>query len=106
MQSPRESQVEAPANAGDVLGKLRAQASKSKTFTKLSDQSREQLLTTIMGKKRKLAEGQVEELNFDTSARQEYLTGFHKRKQARIQSAREAAIKRDKEEKVKERKLV
>lgn len=59
-----------------------------------------------MGKKRKLAEGQVEDLTFDPSARQEYLTGFHKRKQARIQTAREAAIKREKEERVKERKAV
>lgn len=59
-----------------------------------------------MGKKRKLAEGQVEDLTFDPSARQEYLTGFHKRKQARIQTAREAAIKREKEERAKERKAV
>ncbi|EGP86198.1 uncharacterized protein MYCGRDRAFT_18396, partial [Zymoseptoria tritici IPO323] len=43
------------------------------------------------------------ELTFDPSARQEYLSGFSKRKTARKEHAREQAIKRDKEEKVKER---
>lgn len=59
-------------------------------------------------KRRKLGvkSERVDELTFDPTARQDYLTGFHKRKQARIQTAREAAIKRDKEEKVKERKQV
>lgn len=55
-------------------------------------------------KRRKLH--QVEEITFDVAARQEYLTGFHKRKQQRIQNARESAAKRDKEERVKERQQV
>ncbi|RMY07858.1 hypothetical protein D0868_05128 [Hortaea werneckii] len=54
-------------------------------------------------KKRRLDPTPVEELTFDPSARNEYLTGFHKRKQARIENARETAKKRDKEEKVRER---
>lgn len=49
---------------------------------------------------------QVEEITFDPEARQEYLTGFHKRKQQRIENARDAAVKREKEERVKERKQV
>ena len=37
------------------------------------------------------------ELTFDTDARQDYLTGFHKRKLARIKHARESAAKMEKE---------
>ncbi|KAF2209881.1 hypothetical protein CERZMDRAFT_99939 [Cercospora zeae-maydis SCOH1-5] len=46
----------------------------------------------------------VEELTFSIDARQEYLTGFSKRKQARKEQAKEHAIRMAKEEKVKERK--
>lgn len=49
---------------------------------------------------------QPEEITFDPSARQEYLTGFHKRKLARKEAAREIAVKREKEEKVAQRKQV
>ncbi|KAK0356841.1 hypothetical protein LTR91_021701 [Friedmanniomyces endolithicus] len=55
-------------------------------------------------KKRRLDSQQPAELNFDVSARQEYLSGFHKRKVARKENARETAIKRDKEERVVQRK--
>lgn len=47
--------------------------------------------------------GQPLTLDFDPSARQEYLSGFSKRKTARKEAAREQAIKRDREERVKER---
>lgn len=59
-------------------------------------------------KRRKIAplSSQPAELTFDPSARQEYLSGFSKRKTARKEHAREQAIKRDKEEKVKERAQV
>lgn len=56
--------------------------------------------------KRRRLEQQPEEITFDPSARQEYLTGFHKRKEARKQHARDTAAKKEKEEKVKERKQV
>lgn len=61
-----------------------------------------------IGKKRKRDDryGQIEELTFNPEARQEYLTGFSKRKQARKDHAKEVAIKREKEEKIKERKAV
>ena len=55
-------------------------------------------------KRRKL--DQAEEITFDPAARQEYLTGFSKRKQQRIQNARDVAAKKEKEEKVKERQQV
>ncbi|KAK1047644.1 hypothetical protein LTR74_017713, partial [Friedmanniomyces endolithicus] len=57
-----------------------------------------------LAKKRRLDSQQPAELNFDVSARQEYLSGFHKRKVARKENARETAIKRDKEERVVQRK--
>ncbi|EOD51980.1 protein required for cell viability rrp17 [Neofusicoccum parvum] len=47
---------------------------------------------------------QIEEITFDNSARAEYLTGFSKRKQARIKHAQEQAVKREKEERVAQRK--
>ncbi|KAF2725467.1 hypothetical protein K431DRAFT_290588 [Polychaeton citri CBS 116435] len=53
-------------------------------------------------KRRKL--DQPEEIKFDLSARQDYLSGYRRRKQARIQHAREVAIKKEKEEKTKERR--
>lgn len=48
----------------------------------------------------------VEELKFDPDARQEYLTGFHKRKVQRIKHAQEQAAKLAKEEKLEHRKEV
>lgn len=61
-----------------------------------------------IAKRRKLNDkhARVEELTFDPSARNEYLTGFHKRKEARKEHARAVAIQREKEEKVRERKQV
>jgi ribosomal RNA-processing protein 17 len=57
-------------------------------------------------KKRRLNPNQPQEILFDPSSRADYLTGFHKRKQARIQHARETAAKREKEERVKERQQI
>lgn len=48
----------------------------------------------------------LEEISFDPAAREEYLTGFHKRKQQRILHAKEQAIKKERDEKIKERKKV
>jgi hypothetical protein len=56
-------------------------------------------------KKRKVAPA-IEEISFDPSAREDYLTGFHKRKVQRIKNAREEAAKRDREEKLAARKTV
>jgi ribosomal RNA-processing protein 17 len=57
-----------------------------------------------VAKRRKVE--QVEEITFNPEARQEYLTGFHKRKLQRIENARDAAAKREKEERVRARKEV
>jgi ribosomal RNA-processing protein 17 len=56
-------------------------------------------------KKRK-AEPTIEEVNFNFDAREEYLTGFHKRKVQRQKWAQEQAAKREKEEKLLTRKQV
>ncbi|KAF2033807.1 hypothetical protein EK21DRAFT_57595 [Setomelanomma holmii] len=55
-------------------------------------------------KKRKLNVVVPEKIDFDPSAREEYLTGFHKRKVARQKHAQEEAAKREKEEKLRFRR--
>ncbi|KAJ5312257.1 hypothetical protein PENANT_c011G07844 [Penicillium antarcticum] len=55
-------------------------------------------------KRRKVAQPKVEEINFNTEDRQEWLTGFHKRKLQRAKHAQDAAEKRYKEEKRADRK--
>lgn len=47
-----------------------------------------------------------ENISFDPAAREEYLTGFHKRRQARIKHAQEENAKREKEEKTRLRREV
>ena len=56
-------------------------------------------------KKRKPASA-IEEITFDLRAREDYLTGFHKRKLQRIKHAKEEAAKKDREEKINARKIV
>lgn len=56
-------------------------------------------------KKRKTVH-KVEEVTFDRDARAEYLSGFRKRKQARIKHAQEVAEKKAREEKIEMRKQV
>ena len=56
-------------------------------------------------KKRKLA-NQPEEINFDPDARQQFLTGFRKRKLQRVKHAQEVAEKRAREERIEYRKRV
>ena len=56
-------------------------------------------------KKRKPASA-IEEISFDFSAREEYLTGFHKRKLQRIKHAKEEAAKKEREDKLAARKIV
>lgn len=57
-------------------------------------------------KKRKISVTAPEKIEFDPSAREEYLTGFHKRKVARQKFAQEEAAKREKEEKLRFRREV
>lgn len=56
-------------------------------------------------KKRKATHA-VEEITFDKDARAEYLTGFRKRKQARIKHAKEIAEEKAREERIVMRKQV
>ena len=57
-------------------------------------------------KKRKMNSAAVEEVLFDSSARQEYLSGFHKRKLQRARHAQELAEKKARQEKVEQRRKV
>jgi len=58
-------------------------------------------------KRRKLdASNAPAEIVFDDISRADYLTGFHKRKQARIRHAQELAAKKEREDKVKGRALI
>lgn len=57
-------------------------------------------------KKRRKPVPTIEEIQFDASAREDYLTGFHKRKLQRIKNAKEEAAKKEREEKIEARKLV
>jgi hypothetical protein len=55
-------------------------------------------------KKRK--HGAIEEISFDFGAREDFLTGFHKRKLQRIKHAQEQAAKKEREERIANRKAV
>ena len=56
-------------------------------------------------KKRKLSSA-VEEVTFDSNAREDYLTGFHKRKLQRIKHAKEEAAKKERQDRIMARKVV
>lgn len=56
-------------------------------------------------KKRK-TEHKIEEINFDFDKREDYLTGFHKRKVARAKQAQVEAEKKAREERTELRKTV
>jgi Nucleolar protein 12 (25kDa) len=57
-------------------------------------------------KRRKPDSVAVEEITFDPTARQDYLTGFHKRKLQRAKHAQEIAEKKARAERIKERRKV
>jgi ribosomal RNA-processing protein 17 len=57
-------------------------------------------------KRRRIETAAVEEIQFDAAARQEYLTGFHKRKVQRAKHAQEAAEKKARLERIEERRKV
>lgn len=48
----------------------------------------------------------IEEISFDFSAREDYLTGFHKRKVARAKQAQDEAKVKEREERIVTRKQV
>ncbi|KAK3308566.1 nucleolar protein 12-domain-containing protein [Chaetomium strumarium] len=56
-------------------------------------------------KKRKITHA-IEEITFDKDARAEYLTGFHKRKQARIKHAQEIAERKARQDRIEMRKQI
>ena len=48
----------------------------------------------------------IDEITYDAEARQDYLTGFHKRKLHRQKQAQEIAAKKEREERLRERQQV
>lgn len=57
-------------------------------------------------RKRRKTTSATEEITFDFNAREDYLTGFHKRKLQRIKHAKEEATKKEREERITARKIV
>ena len=57
-------------------------------------------------RKKRKSESAIEEITFDFSAREDYLTGFHKRKLQRIKHAKQEAAKKDREDKIAARRIV
>ncbi len=55
-------------------------------------------------KRRKTESTAIQEITFDISARQDYLTGFHKRKLQRAKHAQEIAEKKARAERIEERR--
>ena len=62
-------------------------------------------LSNAPSKKRKKNYG-IEEITYDANAREDFLTGFHKRKLQRAKHAREEAAKKEKAERIEARKNV
>jgi hypothetical protein len=67
---------------------------------------RQRKTTLIAPLKKRKRDAAVEEINFDFDKREEYLTGFHKRKVQRAKQAQEEAAKKAREERIATRKQV
>lgn len=57
-------------------------------------------------KRRKTDSAIIEEITFDLDARQDYLTGFHKRKLQRAKHAKEIAEKKARADRIEHRRKV
>ncbi|RMZ82882.1 hypothetical protein DV737_g1871, partial [Chaetothyriales sp. CBS 132003] len=57
-------------------------------------------------KRRRTDSAAVEEIVFSPTARQEYLTGFHKRKVQRTKAAQEVTKRKEREERIRQRKRI
>jgi ribosomal RNA-processing protein 17 len=55
-------------------------------------------------KRRKTGDATIENITFDPEARQDYLTGFHKRKLQRAKHAKDVAEKKARAERIEERR--
>jgi len=69
-------------------------------------QHKYQLYKMATSNKRRKLKVSVPEITFDDTARAEYLTGFHKRKLARIRRGEEVAAKKERDEKIRDRALL
>lgn len=57
-------------------------------------------------KKRRKTAYAIEEIKFDPSAREDYLTGFHKRKLQRIKHAKEESARKERQDRIEARRIV
>ena len=67
---------------------------------------RPRAVTVPPPKKRRKVEPKIEEITFNVEERQDYLSGFHRRKLQRQKQAKAEAVKREREEKLAARKSV
>lgn len=58
----------------------------------------------LLAKRRKTDSKAIEEINFDPDARQDYLSGFHKRKLQRAKHAQQVAEKKARQERIEQRR--
>ncbi|KAF9650898.1 hypothetical protein BDM02DRAFT_3092304 [Thelephora ganbajun] len=58
----------------------------------------------VLAKKRKARKDKIQEIIFDDEARREFLTGFHKRKQQRMEEKKAKRKEREKQERLEERR--
>ena len=69
-------------------------------------QKRKNHIPAYQPSKRRKISYTVEEIKFDPGAREDYLTGFHKRKLQRIKHAKEEAAKKERQDKIEARRIV
>ena len=67
---------------------------------------RHTVATVAPPKKKRKVDSKIEEITFNPKDRQDYLSGFHKRKVQRQKQAQAEAVKREREEKLAARKAV
>ena len=72
----------------------------------MPSEKRKFVIMDVFPKKRKKSASASEEINFDFKAREDYLTGFHKRKLQRIKVANEEAAKKERQDKIITRRSV
>ena len=67
---------------------------------------RKRVAAMLPVRERRKRVARIEEISFDFAAREDYLTGFHKRKLQRVKIAQEEAAKKAKEARLTARRIV
>ena len=76
------------------------------SFSVMPPRRRLEVAPVAPPKKRRKVDHKSEEITFDLKEREDYLSGFHKRKVQRQKQARAEAVKREHQEKLAARKIV